>query len=318
MPHPVRRFLSGVVLILAARAGAQQTSAQPSREQLLRANTLFTQSDWRGVYDAYSALAKEFPTHALSRFRVGVAALELGNLKEAEASLSEGQRLGIPAPQAAYRLAQLRAEQGRAADAFAELTRAAEGGVFIPASSLESDKHLASLKTQPRWPAVLDAFDAVVQPCRHDPRFREFDFWLGDWDVRGTGQPATGPAARNTVTLEDNGCVVMEHWTAPSGSVGQSFNIFDRSLGQWRQTWVDNVGGQHDYRGALKDGNMVYVGDTPAPNGKLGRVPTRLTFFHVSKDSVRQFSEISNDSGRTWQTAYDLMYVRRPPASSSP
>ena len=67
----------------------------------------------------------------------------------------------------------------------------------------------------------------------------------------------------------------------------------------------------HDYRGELKDGNMVFIGDTPAPNGQLGRVPTKLTFFHIAKDSVRQYSETSSDSGRTWQAAYDLMYVRR-------
>lgn len=39
---------------------------------------------------------------------------------------------------------------------------------------------------------------------------------------------------------------------------------------------MDNIGGQHDYRGALKDGNMVFMGDRPAPNGQRGRVPTRL------------------------------------------
>ena len=104
---------------------------------------------------------------------------------------------------------------------------------------------------------------------------------------------------------------MTEHWVAPGGSEGQSFNLFDRSIGKWRQTWVDNSGGQHDYRGGIKDGNMAFVGDTPAPGGQLGRVPTRLTFFHVSADSVRQFSEQSADSGRTWTTAYDLMYVRR-------
>jgi hypothetical protein len=145
----------------------------------------------------------------------------------------------------------------------------------------------------------------------HDARFREFDFWVGDWDVRAVGAAPVGPAARNTVTIDDNGCVITEHWIAPGGSEGQSFNIFDRSVGQWRQTWVDNVGGQHDYRGGIVCGNMVYEGDTPVPGGQLGRVPTRLTFFKIARDSVRQFSQTSADGGKTWTTAYDLMYVRR-------
>src|SRR5689334_3712380 len=96
-----------------------------------------------------------------------------------------------------------------------------------------------------------------------------------------------------------------------AGARPLTVNIFDRSYGVWRQTWVDNTGGQHDYKGSLKDGNMVFGGDTPAPNGQRGRIPTRLTFFRVGKDTVRQFSEISNDSGRTWQVSYDLTYVRR-------
>lgn len=283
---------------------------------MLRANALFTQPDWQGALDAYSALATQFPRHPLSRFRVGVSLLELRKYSEAEASLREGERLGFPTTTAAYRLGQLFTEAGRSDDAIAELARAAAAGMFTTTAALEGDRHLAKLRSHRRWPDVVDAFDAVLQPCHHDARFREFDFWLGDWDVRPTGQPvnaAAGPPARNTVTLEDNGCIVVEHWTAPGGSRGQSFNLFDRSVGKWRQTWVDNAAGQHDYRGELKDGNMAYVGDTPAPNGGLGRVPTRLTFFRLGNDSVRQFSEISNDSGRTWQSNYDLMYVRRAP-----
>ena len=73
----------------------------------------------------------------------------------------------------------------------------------------------------------------------------------------------------------------------------------------------DNVGGIHDYHGALKDGNMAYTGTVPAPSGQRGRIPITLTFFRIGKDSVRQFSEISSDSGRTWRPNYDLMYVRR-------
>jgi hypothetical protein len=310
----VRRALIALsaALMLSARIPAQPAPAQPSSQELQRANALFTNGEWKSAFDAYSALAQKYPTHPLSRFRVGVALLELGKLQEAESSLRDGERLGIPAPQAAFRLAQVYAEARRPDAAIGELTRAVKAGLFMPTSALESDRHFVSLKTHDNWKTLMDAFDAIVQPCKHDPRFREFDFWIGEWDVRPTGQPPVGPPARNTITLDDNGCVLTEHWSAPSGSMGQSFNIFDRSIGKWRQTWVDNVGGQHDYRGGLEKGNMVFVGDTPAPNGQLGRIPTRLTFFHISKDSVRQFSEISADSGHTWRTNYDLMYVRRP------
>ncbi|HYV97758.1 MAG TPA: tetratricopeptide repeat protein [Gemmatimonadaceae bacterium] len=268
------RHVVTIALVVASVAGAQNA---PPADRLQKAAALFARSDWQAAHNEYAAIVKDYPAYAPTRFRLGM----------------------------------ILAEEGRADDAIAELLRAAKAGAFVPPSALDTNPHVRSLKSNAKWQSVIDAFDAVVRPCMHNARFREFDFWIGDWDVRPTGQPPAGPPARNTVTLDDNSCVITEHWTAPSGSEGQSFNIFDRSYGVWRQTWVDNVGGQHDYRGSLKDGNMVFVGDTPMPNGQPGRVPTRLTFFHISKDSVRQFSEISPDSGRTWQVSYDLTYVRR-------
>ena len=305
---------ASIVLMLCALPelrGQSSTSGSPPPNELNRAAALFNQRDWAGALAAYLEIAKRYPTHALSRFRVGATLVELGRYQEGESSLRQGEQLGMPVGQAAYRLSQALAEQHRADEAIRELRRAAGAGLFVPPSALNADAHLTSLHQNAGWAGIVDAFDAVVRPCAHDPRYREFDFWLGDWDVRPTGQPPAGPPSRNTVTSDEDGCVLTEHWESPSGSKGRSFNIFDRSYGVWRQTWVDNIGGQHDYKGSLKDGNMVFVGDTPAPNGQLGRIPTRLTFFRIAKDTVRQFSEISNDSGRTWQVSYDLTYVRR-------
>lgn len=291
--------------------GAPATPAAPPPAESQPAAAAFARGDWKAALDAYSALARKYPTHALSRFRIGVALVELRQFAEGEASLREGERLGIPAPTVQFRLAESFAEQGKRDEAIAELQRAAAPGNFVGPAAIAADAHFASLTSHPKWQAVLDAFDAIVRPCMHEARARDFDFWIGDWDVRPVGAPPVGPPARNTVTLENNGCTVVEHWVAAGGSEGQSFNLYDRSLGKWRQTWVDNVGGQHDYRGGLVGRDMVFEGDTPAPNGALGRLPTKLTFFHISDDSVRQFSEVSNDSGRTWTTAYNLLYVRR-------
>jgi tetratricopeptide (TPR) repeat protein len=312
MMHRLVRLVGLVLAICGAlRASAQSSSAAaPSADQLQRAAALFAQSDWSGALASYRALVAAYPTHALSRLRVGVSLMELHQLPAAESNIRAAETLGAP-PQAAYRLAQVLAEQRRADEAMVELQRAITLGLPLAPLALAQDVHLSALKGHARWAATIDALDAVARPCLHDARHREFDFWIGDWDVRSIGQPAVGPAARNTVTQEYNGCVIKEHWVAPSGSEGESYNLFDRSVGQWRQTWVDNTGGQHDYRGGLVNGNMTYVGDTPAPNGQRGRLPTRLTFFHLSRDSVRQFSQVSSDSGRTWTTAYDLLYVRR-------
>ncbi len=151
---------------------------------------------------------------------------------------------------------------------------------------------------------------------------RQFDFWLGDWDVvtnPATAPPATAPAGgasqkpgHNVITSIDGGCVLLESWTA-QGQTGHSFNIYDRTRQQWHQTWVDNSGGLHEYWGGLKDGNMILTGEVPlGPQSRFaGRRTIRVTFFPMGPDKLRQFSEALSMDG-TWSVNYDLIYTRRP------
>ncbi len=156
------------------------------------------------------------------------------------------------------------------------------------------------------------------------PEHRQFDFWIGEWDVvpnpetAAPGQPpppAGSKPASNVITKGHDGCVLIENWTA-SGQTGQSFNMYDRTSRRWHQTWVDNSGGLHQYWGSLENGNMVFHGEVPmgAASKVAGRRWVRLTFFPMGPDKVRQFSETLNMDG-TWSTGYDLIYTRRKPAS---
>jgi hypothetical protein len=307
MRHALR-LLPVVSLTLTVAAGAQP---QPPADALQKAQQAFAAQQWTDVLSQYSDLATRFPTHALSRFRVGVAQLELGRLAEALPNLREGEKLGVATGPAAYRLGQLHAEAGRPDSAIAQLLRSAAAFYFVPGPTLDGDAHLAKIRQHARWHEVQDAFDAIARPCMHDPRYREFDFWLGDWDVRPTGN-AAAPPSRNTITLEYNGCIVHEHWQPAGGAGGgESFNLFDRSFNEWRQTWVDATGGQHDYHGKREGKNMVFFAELPPPPGQTARAHTRMTFFHISPDTVRQFVEGSSDAGKTWTVNYDLTYTRR-------
>ena len=156
------------------------------------------------------------------------------------------------------------------------------------------------------------AADGRPAPCRDDPRYRAFDFWIGTWDVRPRGAPPDSPVSENIITLEHGDCVLIEHWRAARGGTGTSLNIFDASRGMWYQTWADSGGGLHEYRGNPDDhGNMVFNGEVPGTASQPARLPTRLTFFREGPDRVRQFSQSSVDGGKTWTTSYDLIYTRR-------
>ena len=153
------------------------------------------------------------------------------------------------------------------------------------------------------------------------PEHRQFDFWIGEWDVvpNPETRPATAPPpqpgrqpASNVIERAHKGCVVIENWDDKQGGTGQSFNIYDRVRKQWHQTWVDSNGGLHEYWGGLEGGNMVFTGNVPLPPASRfqGRRTIRLTFMPMSPDKVRQFSESLNVDG-TWSPNYDLIYTRR-------
>ena len=170
-------------------------------------------------------------------------------------------------------------------------------------------------------PAAAPATPPKPFDC-NDPVHRQFDFWIGEWDVvpnpataqtspPGAAVGATKPAS-NVITRAHNGCVLIENWNPGSGQTGQSFNIYDRASGRWHQTWVDAGGGLHQYWGGLRDGNMVFHGDVPLGPGSrfAGTRTVRLTFFPMGPDKVRQFSESLGNDGQ-WTVNYDLIYTRR-------
>lgn len=137
---------------------------------------------------------------------------------------------------------------------------------------------------------------------------RQFDFWLGDWQVR----TADGkPAGANTIERRLGGCVLHESWRGTSGHRGHSYNIYDAPRRQWHQTWVDDEGLLLQLDGGLTDGKMILSGETIDSAGR--RIRQRITWERLDRDQVRQLWESSADGGRTWTIAFDGIYRRAHP-----
>jgi hypothetical protein len=144
------------------------------------------------------------------------------------------------------------------------------------------------------------------RPCETDARHRQFDFWVGEWRVTTQQSQFIGD---NRIERVEGGCLLQENWTDRRGETGRSMNFFDAVLGKWRQVWVSPTGGALELTGEFKDDAMRFVGERHGINGKT--VPTRLTFFKLGADKVRQFAEHSTDGGKTWTTSYDFLYTRK-------
>src|SRR5882672_4609826 len=81
-------------------------------------------------------------------------------------------------------------------------------------------------------------------PCSQ-PEFRQFDFWIGEWEVYSTNGKKAG---NSRISLMLDSCVILEEWksvNAVKGLIyaGKSFNKYNPASKQWQQTWVDNTGG---------------------------------------------------------------------------
>ena len=164
------------------------------------------------------------------------------------------------------------------------------------------------------FPALLSlsltAF-AVAQTAPPPPlpsESRQFDFWIGDWEVT---TPEGKPDGSNRIESIANGAGLLENWTGypqPGGGSGKSLNTYNAAKKQWQQFWVGSGGGVLELAGALVNGNMVLQGEHEMHGQPLLE---RITWTPKADGSVRQLWEQSTDGGKTWQIAFDGTYRRK-------
>jgi hypothetical protein len=143
-----------------------------------------------------------------------------------------------------------------------------------------------------------------TKPCSA-PEYRQFDFWLGKWNVTD----AQGkPAGKNEIKRLLSDCVLHESWKG-GGSVGQSFNIYDARTGRWHQTWVDDRGQLLQLDGGLEGERMVLRGTRPGRDGKP--VLHEISWTPNADGTLTQHWRATKDDGRTWRDLFVGTYRRR-------
>ena len=133
---------------------------------------------------------------------------------------------------------------------------------------------LASLRAAALLLLALVAVSADAQslpgppakPCESSEH-RQFDFWVGHWDVFG---PAGKKVGENRIELIADGCALLEQWTGNGGVTGKSLNIYDAVDRRWHQTWVDNSGTLLMLAGGLVERSMVMSMTGPSPDRPQG------------------------------------------------
>lgn len=155
--------------------------------------------------------------------------------------------------------------------------------------------------------STAPAAAASKPPACMAPENRQFDFWLGEWEVRDLAGKLLG---QNRITSMHKGCVLLENYRAGE-LTGSSLNIYDVDSGKWHQTWVDSSGGLLVIEGGLKGGKMILAGETIDPDKPGGRIDNRITWQPLADGRVRQLWETSADKGKTWTTTFDGYYAKQ-------
>lgn len=293
---------------LCAVLGAQGTSA--ADPAVTAADVAYTAHDWAHAEELYLGLTNTNPESARWWYRLATA--QRGN-KHYEASLASfdkarqlGANKGLPAFLVDYEEATTLAAKGDKARALEKLKASADAG-FSQTNRIEKDEEWSALRADASFAALDKQVHHNAAPCE-DALFKQFDFWLGDWDVVSTADGLS--VGTSHISKEMAGCVVWENWkSAGSPYFGKSYNTYNVNLHRWEQYWVDSGAGTIFFHGNRAGEVMDYwADDVPQPNGEMLR--RHLQFFNLGPDKVRQFSQGSRDGGKTWTVEYDLTYNR--------
>jgi len=300
--------LAGMLLAGLGVVGVLAAGPRQEGDPAARANAAYEAKDWARAAALYGAMVKEHPEIPRLWFRLATSQQELGQLDQALATMERALQAGAPPLFVEFSLGAIYAQKGEKEKAFEHLQKAVDVGYNKP-EQFDADMSLAMLRNDPRFAKLREQAEHNLKPCASTPENRQFDFWLGDWNVVTTQGAVPAGSSRIELILGD--CVVQENWQSDGNPYsGKSYNTYNAALKRWEQYWVDNSGGNIFFYGGLKNGVMDYWTDEiPQPGGPA--LKRHLQFFKLGPDKVRQFSQGSTDGGKTWKPEYDFTYLRK-------
>ena len=277
--------------------------ALPQDANLAQAQKMLAESKWNEALLAFQKLSTADPSNGSAWTGLGEASLQTKSFSEARAAFQRAINLKFTPVLNEVNIARTFASEGNKELVIQQLRKLVASGQegrarpFVAGSSefswLLGDKEFQKFLNE------------EMAACR-SAQYRKFDFWVGDWTVKSpTGQIM----GSNTVSREQDGCLIMEHWKDASGfQTGISFNYFDVRDSLWHQLYLDNSGNAGAFpamSGDLTpDGKMVLISNPNAPT------VFRWTWYVLSPGKVRQMAEQSADRQKTWTITFDSVYEK--------
>jgi hypothetical protein len=264
-------------------------------------DALFGKQDWAGAAREFKTATERSPEDGRAWFRLGASFHRMGQYHDA--AFERAVQYQFQTPMAMAGVARAYAALNDPAKAIEWLNKAGAAG-FAQMTFVDSDPHLSALKACPEFAAIHERIRLNGKPCVTGAEYRQFDFWVGEWDVEVSGRKI----AHSRIEKIADGCIIQENWMPLNGVEGKSWNFYNSATGKWEQLWM-SAGSVLKLEGQIKSGALVYTGVTPQPSGPS--VQERLTFTPLENGKVHQFWEQSRDAGKTWTVAFDGIYLPR-------
>ena len=287
-------------------------SAQPSlsNSSFQAADSFYFAADWGNAVKMYNQLLKDTSTNSVEWQRLGFAYLNMGQPDNALINFEKAEKNNPPAPMQPFLYSRMAKAYGAKNDyekALDYLDKAVEAGYFN-LKELDTSKEYTALQNDPKFKELRNKVYNALYPCVNNARAREFDFWIGEWNVYVTG--TKNYAGHSLIQMISGGCAILENWDSPNSS-GKSINFIDPNSNKWKQSWAGSYmkGIQEFVNGEYKDSAMHFEYETKDAQGK--KFIGRLIFYNQGPNQVRQFNETSEDNGKTWTTNYDFTYIRK-------
>lgn len=239
-------------------------------------------------------------------FRLAQDARELNELAVARESLEKARGYGLPPVQLGIETARILVASGDPDAATVELRKVFAAG-FTSVGVFLNDPLISSMAGREDYDNLVAEMSVQAFPCEHQQGFRDFDFWVGEWDVHLANGTYAGS---NVIESTERGCVLTERWAGAGGGTGMSINYLDKSSGEWVQVWNAANGSQIVIRGGLTDDGMAlegYINDVASGT----TAPFRGLWTPLPDGRVRQYFEQSNDDGKTWVPWFEGFYSRK-------
>lgn len=305
----LKKNLSLLVIFFFSEAAMAQGTSLPTF-LLKTADSLYQSQQWSQAKEKYLQYLKDSADKPMYWHRLGYCNHHLGLYKEAISNYEKALALN-PNPQLKFtiesRVARSYGQLKNKIQALKWLEKASRSG-YQDINEINRIKDFDVFKDTEEFKKLYKKIYDNAYPCSIDPKSKEFDFWIGEWDVYQNG---TNFLVGHSLVQKISGeCALLENWTALSGAgTGKSLNYYDAVANNWEQDWIGSNGGPQRYvNGIYKDSAMRFTYEN-ITNGK--KTTGNFIFYNLGPDKVRQYQDSSDDGGKTFTVSYDFIYIRK-------